>query len=61
MLRHYFAFFGGMDLISRPSLRWLREQQRRRKIPFVKVGARVWFKPNAVRAHLDRNWTCKAL
>lgn len=46
---------------SRPSLRWLREQQRRRTIPYLKIGTRVWFKPHAVREHLDRNWTCKAL
>jgi len=46
---------------SRPSLRWLREQQRRRTIPYVKIGTRVWFRPNKVREHLDRVWTCRAV
>jgi len=38
---------------SRPSLRWLREQQKRRTIPFIKVGARVWFQPSEVQHHLQ--------
>ena len=42
---------------SRPSLRWLREQQARRAIPFVKVGARVWFDPEEVRRCLAERWT----
>ena len=44
---------------SRPSLRWLREQQRRRAIPYVKLGARVWFLPSEVRRHLSDKWTIK--
>ena len=39
---------------SAPSLRWLREQQRRRTLPYVKIGRRVFFDPAAVRAALDR-------
>ena len=41
---------------SRPSLRWLREQQARRSVPFVKLGARVWFLPSEVRRHLYEKW-----
>ena len=42
-----------------PSLRWIREQQKRRTIPFVKVGRRVFFDPTAVREALQRR-TIKA-
>jgi hypothetical protein len=41
---------------SRPSLRWLRQQQADRTIPFVKVGARVWFDPVEVRAWISEQW-----
>ena len=40
------------DQASRPSLRWLRYQQKRRSIPFSRVGHRVWFVPNQVRQHM---------
>lgn len=40
------------DKTSRPSLRWLRSQQKRRSIPFSRVGHRVWFVPNQVRQHM---------
>lgn len=42
---------------SRPSLRWLRQQQAERTIPFVKLGARVWFDPMEVRRCLTERWT----
>ena len=42
---------------SRPSLRWLRQQQADGTIPFVKVGARVWFDPAEVRRWLIEHWT----
>jgi len=38
---------------SRPSLRWLREQQARRTIPHIKIGGRVWFRPSQVDKWLD--------
>ena len=44
---------------SRPSIRWLRKQQSRRAIPFLKLGARVWFCPAEVRRHLDQKWKVK--
>ena len=37
----------------RPSLRWLREQQAMRKLPFVKIGRLIFFDPVAVKAALD--------
>ncbi len=45
------------DEASRPSLRWLRGQQKRRTIPFVKVGRFVRFDPLRVRACLDSRFT----
>jgi hypothetical protein len=47
------------DECSRPSLRWLREQQARRTIPFIKIGARVWFQPDVVKSHLQEKWAMK--
>jgi hypothetical protein len=43
------------DEDCRPSLRWLREKQAQRKIPFVKIGRLVFFDPVAVKAALDAN------
>lgn len=42
------------DDASRPSLRWLRELQRKRLIPFVRLGRRVFFDPAAVRTALEK-------
>lgn len=39
---------------SRPSLRWLREQTARRRIPFVKIGKLVFFDPQAVKEALAK-------
>src|ERR1043166_2212955 len=47
------------DKASRPSLRWLRAQQRCRSIPFTRIGRRVWFMPNQVRQHLTQWLTAK--
>jgi len=41
------------DEASRPSLRWVRDQQKARTIPFCKIGRRVFFDPQMVKAHLD--------
>jgi hypothetical protein len=40
------------DESCRPSLRWIRDQQRRRAIPFVRIGRLVFFDVNQVRARL---------
>jgi len=37
---------------SRPTLRWLRDQQKNRRIPFTKIGRFVFFVPAQVRAAL---------
>jgi hypothetical protein len=34
----------------RPTLRWLRNQQKLRRVPFVKIGKLVYFDPTEVRA-----------
>lgn len=48
------------DANSRPSLRWLREQQKRRAVPFIKVGRRVFFEPEKVRLYLAQTFTVEA-
>jgi hypothetical protein len=40
------------DESCRPSLRWIRDQQRRRVIPFVRIGRLVFFDVSQVRARL---------
>ena len=47
------------DERSRPSLRWLREQQSRRAIPFVKLGRLCFFDPIQVREFLNLRATTK--
>ena len=39
----------------RPTMRWLRDQQKARRIPFVKIGRLVFFCPAQVRAALEQN------
>jgi hypothetical protein len=38
----------------RPTVRWLRNQQKLRRIPFVKIGHLVFFSPAQVRAALEK-------
>jgi hypothetical protein len=38
------------DKRSRPSLRWLRQQQRDGRIPSTKCGRLIFFEPEQVRA-----------
>lgn len=45
---------------SRPSLRFIRQLQADRRIPYKKVGRLVYFDPIEVREALDRNCTVKA-
>jgi hypothetical protein len=44
----------------RPTLRWLRDQQRARRIPYTKIGRLVFFVPAQVRAALDQKQTIRA-
>jgi len=48
------------DEASRPSLRWLRGQQKARAIPFVRCGRLIFFNIDAVRAALANNRTINA-
>ncbi|MGH7939878.1 MAG: hypothetical protein ACREFR_02250 [Limisphaerales bacterium] len=43
----------------RPSMRWLRERQRKREIPYVKLGRLVYFDAARVREALARQPTAK--
>ena len=42
---------------SRPSLRWLRQMQAQRKIPYVKIGHLVRFDVAQVRTSLEEDCT----
>jgi hypothetical protein len=41
----------------RPSLRWIRDQQKQRTLPFIKIGRKVFFDPNEVRRALIERQT----
>jgi hypothetical protein len=45
---------------ARPSLRWVRDQQKSRAIPFVRVGRLVFFDVPAVKEKLTRKNTVNA-
>lgn len=45
------------DKTSRPSLRWVRQMQAQRKIPYVKIGHLVRFDVAEVRKALSENCT----
>lgn len=42
---------------SRPTIRWLRERQKRRDIPFIKMGRLVFFIPSQVQEALVKKQT----
>jgi len=49
------------DLETRPTVRWLAEMRRRRKIPYVKIGGRiVRYDMEAVRDSIAANFTVAA-
>ena len=41
------------DEASRPSLRWLRDQQKAKRLPYAKIGRLVFFDPVACKATFD--------
>ena len=45
------------DEESRPSLRWLRQMQKQRKISYKKIGHLVRFDVEQVRAELEEDCT----
>jgi hypothetical protein len=38
----------------RPTLRWLRERQKKKEIPYVKLGRLVFFNPSQVQEALAK-------
>jgi len=42
------------DEKSRPSIRWLRDQTRKKQIPFVRLGHLVFFDLEAVRSTIGK-------
>lgn len=40
----------------RPSLRWLRYRQQKRKIPFVRIGRLIFFNPHKVRESFEKQY-----
>ena len=47
------------DEQCRPSLRWLRQMQARRMVPYKKGGHRVFFDVHEVRQALDKKLTVR--
>lgn len=47
------------DERCRPSLRWVRQMQVQRVIPYVKMGHLVRFDPVKVRESLDKHFTVR--
>jgi hypothetical protein len=45
------------DEASRPSVRWLHNQKKRRAIPYLKVGRLVRYDPDRVREALSLHFT----
>ena len=45
---------------SRPSLRWLRQMQALRRIPYIRLGRRIFFDVGAVRRVIESRHTVKA-
>jgi len=45
------------DENSRPSMRWLRTQQKARTIPSVRIGRLIFFNPDQVRIALENKTT----
>jgi hypothetical protein len=43
----------------RPTLRWLRERQKKREIPYVKLGRLVYFDAARVQESLTKQPTAK--
>jgi hypothetical protein len=46
-------------LECRPTLRWLRERQKKKEIPYVKLGRLVYFHPARVQEALANQPTAK--
>jgi len=49
------------DEATRPSLRWLRHQQAKRLIPYLKIGRLVFFDPVQVRLAFDSQFKVESI
>jgi len=47
------------DESCRPSVRWIRSQQKRRNIPYIKIGHLVFFDVAKVRGALENQKTVR--
>lgn len=56
LLEHLFP-----DERTRPTLRWLREMQAKRLVPYRKVGRLVYFDVMEVRRALDKQFKVEAI
>ena len=45
--------------VCRPSLRWLRDQQKRRAVPFIRCGRLIFFDVPQVRRSLMQNCSAR--
>lgn len=43
----------------RPTKWWLRDQRKARKIPFIKIGRKILYDPEAVRKALNDKFTVR--
>jgi hypothetical protein len=39
--------------VCRPSLRWLKDQEKKRALPFMRIGRLIFYNPPAVRAAME--------
>ena len=44
----------------RPKVRWLHEMKRKRRVPYYKIGHRVYFDPDRVREYWERKRIIRA-
>jgi len=44
----------------RPKVRWLHEMKRKRRVPYYKIGHRVFFDPELVREYWQKKGIIRA-
>lgn len=45
---------------SRPSIRWVRVQTKRKAIPYIRIGHRVFFDADMMRKHIAEKNSIKS-
>ncbi|WP_269522598.1 hypothetical protein [Coraliomargarita parva] len=48
------------DERSRPTVRWVRQMQAQRVLPFIKIGRLVFFDVDECRHALAQRWTVRS-